>query len=224
MIKKDIVFRINEELEYYSDSDNRTYMQAYMKDKFLFWGVKSPERKLIFQDIWRVVKQLSIEETMGLVSDLWAQPEREAQYIAMDILHKIYKKLDVHHLGLIEGLILNKSWWDTVDFLAARVTGHILSLDENLKQRKVEEWLSSDDLWLKRTALLFQMFYKNKTDFELLKHIIEVLKVEDNFFIRKGIGWILRQYSKSNKKAVTRYLEATSGLSNLSIREASKYL
>lgn len=224
MTLEKIVIEIRKEMESHSNNENQSYMEAYMKNKFLFWGVKSPERKKVVRSIWPLVKKLNLDDAMKLVFILWDQPEREAQYIAMDFLHRFLKKLDFDFLPHIEKLILKKSWWDTVDFLSARVIGHLLLNNEVITEKKAEEWIESGNLWLMRTSLLFQMFYKDKTDFELMKNIIRRLKNEQNFFIKKGIGWILRQYSKTNREAVAQFLKETSGLSNLSIREASKYL
>jgi 3-methyladenine DNA glycosylase AlkD len=205
-------------------AENRSYMEAYMKNKFQFWGVKAPERKEVVKEVWPTIKPLEIAGIMDLVDLLWEQPEREAQYIAMDILHKVYKKLKFAEIEHIEKLILTKSWWDTVDFLAARIIGQLVSLKLETRPGKVEKWIDSEKLWLQRTALLFQMYYKDKTDFELMESTINRLKLKENFFIRKGIGWILRQYSKVNPAWVRHFIQTTNGLSNLSIKEASKYL
>jgi 3-methyladenine DNA glycosylase AlkD len=120
-------------------------------------------------------------------------------------------------------MITNKSWWDTVDFIATKLVGTYLVLYPCERKNYVNKWINSGNIWLQRTAILFQLKYKEQTDFELLTYIIRQLNHTDEFFINKAIGWALREYSKTNPVKVKEFIDSVQ-LSNLSIKEGSKYL
>ncbi|MED2256361.1 DNA alkylation repair protein [Brevibacillus parabrevis] len=149
--------------------------------------------------------------------------EREYQYVAMDLLEKRKKQLTPEHLPWIVHWITTKSWWDTVDYLAAHTTGKLFSLHPELIRPNVTAWVQGDDIWLARTAILFQLSYKAKTDQKLLFSLIESGAASNQFFIQKAIGWSLREYAKTEPEAVRGFAERTV-LSNLSKREALKHL
>ncbi|NNF20457.1 MAG: DNA alkylation repair protein, partial [Saprospiraceae bacterium] len=156
---------------------------------------------------------------------LWKEEKRELQYVAMDLLGKCQKQIITEDLVTMEYLIISKSWWDTVDFLAANPVGHILKENPELKYQKSKEFIKSGNMWLQRTSLLFQLKYKNAVDEHLLYQNIMNLTGSKEFFINKAIGWSLRQYSKYNPKSVRRFIdENQAALANLSVREGSKYL
>ena len=160
---------------------------------------------------------------MSIVDMCWAKVYREAQYIAIAYLSMNSKKFNGKDLPKLKHLILNKSWWETVDSLDAMV-GSIVLKDRQLENTMLE-WSVLDNIWLKRVAIDFQQEYKEKTNTELLEKIICNNMGSDEFFVNKAIGWSLRDYSKVNPQWVrdflTRYKEQ---LSALSIKEASKYI
>ena len=200
-------------------------MAAYMKDKFPYFGIKSPERKKISSELWKNGKQSISENWKEIVVQLWEKDEREYQYVAMDWMARIEGRLSANDLPVVEKLIVKKSWWDTVDFLAGHPLGKILSLDEKLKFQTAERYIQSDNMWLRRSALLFQLFYKEKTDAGLLFDLIKRCKGSKEFFINKACGWALRQYSKTKPIEVSRFIEENrEELSALTIKEGSKYL
>jgi 3-methyladenine DNA glycosylase AlkD len=123
----------------------------------------------------------------------------------------------------IKLLIINKSWWDSVDPLATNITGILCAKYPELVQSHILSWAKSDDIWLARVAVLFQLRYKENTDTELLTLIISKNSHNKEFFIAKAIGWALREYSKTNKEWVKLFLDCNI-LQPLSVREASKYL
>jgi 3-methyladenine DNA glycosylase AlkD len=199
-------------------------MEKYMKNNFCFLGVKSPARNKVFRDLWTQVKPMSVADQFSWVEDLWKEPEREFQYLGLDTLKRIYKKIPLAFLPRLEKLILQKSWWDTVDLLAVRNIGYLLLHNPKLRKPKSREWIDSEKLWLQRTALLFQLSFKNSTDTNLLAENISLLAANKNFFLRKGAGWALREYSKTDPKWVKEFIDKNSILSNLTVREGSKYL
>ena len=141
----------------------------------------------------------------------------------MDLLDKYKKQLEVDDIVWIEKLIVTKSWWDTVDILATHLAGEYFKKHKNKIDLITNQWNNSDNIWLQRSSLLFQLKYKQNTNVFLLENYILNLKESKEFFIRKSVGWILREYSKTNPAWVIQFLKKNE-LSNLSVREASKYL
>ncbi|WP_201319289.1 DNA alkylation repair protein [Paenibacillus sp. EPM92] len=207
----------------YADEEKAGPMRAYMRDQFAFLGIRSPELKQLMREF---IKEHGIpvgdrlQETLRM---LWRLPEREFQYAALVLLDKRERTLSAEHLALLEELIVTKPWWDTVDLLAGHAVGAILSRRPDLIETYADRWINSDSMWLQRTALLFQLRYKSGTDAELLFRLIRQCADSKEFFIRKAIGWALREYSKTDETAVRRFVAETA-LSPLSAREALKYM
>lgn len=198
-------------------------MEAYLRNHFSFLGIKSPERKVLTKEIFRKTGMTKEPFDEEFVMSLWEQPEREFQYVALDYLGKVLKKLNKEHIGLLEVLITTKSWWDTVDLLASTSVGSVVLHANELIPEVMDDWASHENMWLRRTALLFQLKYKQKTDEGLLYRYILLNADSKEFFIQKAIGWALREYSKTNHDSVKEFI-STNTLMPLSVREGSKYL
>jgi len=198
-------------------------LASYLRNQFPMLGIQKPQRSEIQKTFFKENKLSELKEIPDFIKDLWSLPEREFHYCALDLLRKIEKKSPSDFIDLYEYLIINKSWWDTVDLIAGKlVSSHFLRYPD-LRNKYVRKWVDSGNIWLQRTALLFQLHYKKKTDLPLLFSIIERLKDSPEFFIRKAIGWILREYSKTDSQLVQDYLKKTK-LSSLSEREALKII
>ncbi len=207
----------------HADAKKAGPMEGYMRNRFSFLGIKTPERIQLTREFWSKYGFPVGEELLLVVQQLWQLPEREFQNVAMAFLEKHGKhaaKLDV---DVFEKLVTTKSWWDTVDYLASHTMGDHLTKYPDLIPDYTGRWIQSDDLWLRRTAILYQLRYKERTDVERLFDYIVRCKDEKEFFIRKAIGWALREYSKTDKAAVLRFVSETQ-LSPLSEREALKYI
>ncbi|MED4585163.1 DNA alkylation repair protein [Brevibacillus choshinensis] len=204
-----------------ANRDTAGPMEAYMKNQFPFLGIKTPLRRELSKRLFR--EQGIPEDWDVVVRELWSLPEREYQYIALDLLEKVKKRFTPEHLELAEELITTKSWWDTVDYLASHTVGTLFRLYPTLILTSNEHWLEGSNMWLQRTALLFQLSYKDKTNQELLFNNIRFCVGSKEFFIQKAIGWSLREYAKTNPDAVRHFVEMTS-MANLSRREALKHL
>lgn len=200
-----------------------TQMKKYMKDKFDFFGIKSPLRKEIYKEHKVKYGLIPNEQLEEIVKWCWQQPQREYQYFAMEFLGKVSKKTEESIIDLYVYMIINKSWWDTVDYLAASLVGSYLKKFPERIVSLTNQWMESENMWMQRTCLLFQLKYKSATDTELLDKFIMPLAGSKEFFIRKAIGWILREYSKTNSDFVIDYVESHT-LSGLSHREALKWL
>jgi 3-methyladenine DNA glycosylase AlkD len=211
------------EMEAHAIPEKGVSMAAYLKDHFKCYGIKSPIRNEIQRKWFSYIKPHEFN-TWDVVYNLWNLDEREFQYIALDLLKKQRKsffKQDDHMK--LEELITTKSWWDSVDGLASNQVGTYFEQYPDQIDPIITKWRNSDNMWLNRTCLIFQLKYKDNVDFELLKGLIRQYQPVKEFFIQKAIGWSLRQYSKFNPEAVKDFVEEID-LQGLARREAVKYI
>lgn len=220
-----LVQNLEEKFRSHTNIENGIAMSRYMKGHFPFYGIKSPERVLLTKEWMKdVPADLSTEERWELVTALWKKDQREFQYVAMDYLHGWKRNLiALEDIKKIEFLITHRSWWDTVDSVASNYLGkYFLKFPEQIEPT-VTAWRKSNNLWLKRSCMLFQLKYREKTDLELLKNLIRQFQPEKEFFIQKAIGWTLRQYSKTDPVPVRKFVDEIQ-LKGLAAKEATKYL
>lgn len=195
-------------------------MAAYMKDRFAFFGIPTPQRRAIDRTV-RPRSLLTYDELAATARGAWAVPEREPQYFACDELRRHERVLPPSSIELLEGLIATKSWWDTVDALAHTVGQLVLA--EPALRSEMDRWLASEDLWLNRAAILHQLNWKQRTDADWLAAACLRHASDPRFFLRKAIGWALREHSKVDPAWVRRFVADHDGeLSALSKREALK--
>ena len=195
-------------------------MEHYMKNNFTFLGIKTEERRTIFKENYE--KNISeIKTNFRTISwELFNKNEREFHYCGIEILIKeIKKNYIIEDIKLIENLIKTNSWWDSVDTIAKYLLGGYLQQFPNETLKVIELFSNSDNMWLNRSAIIFQLSYKEKTNFDLLKSECEKHKESKEFFIQKAIGWALRDYSRYNPNGVIEYVNSTN-LKPLSRREA----
>lgn len=197
-------------------------MSAYMRNKFPFIGISSPERKLLCKDFLKLAKRTTIIN-WEFVDSCWEQPEREFQYLAVDYLTVLKAQLIPCDIEKLKYLSENKSWWDTIDGLD-KLVGEIAIRHAEVNDILLE-WSVSENFWLRRIAIDHQLQRKEKTNAALLEQIIVNNLGQTEFFINKAIGWSLRAYSKTNPDWVRDFLIRYNGvLHPLSKREASKYI
>lgn len=206
-----------------ADPETAVPMAKYLRDQFEMLGIKTPQRKALTKQFLSEYGLPPVEELEEIVRDLWALPQREFQYTALQLLGRMKRYVTPEHIPLFEYQITTKSWWDTVDGLAANQVGGVLARFPETREPTIEAWRYSDDFWLRRTTLLFQLRYKDKTDEALLFALINDNLGSKEFFINKAIGWALREYSKTNSTAVIDFVERTP-LEPLSAREALKWM
>ena len=205
------------------DEGNASQMKKYMKNRYEFFGIKSPFRKEIYREHKQKYGLIPSGKEEEIVKWCWQQPQREYQYFAMEFLNKTARRSDTKIIELYVFMITNKSWWDTVDFIASNLVGVFLQRFPQKTEALTTDWMKSGNMWLQRTCLLFQLKYKSAINTELLHQFISQLSASNEFFIRKAIGWILREYSKTDAEFVVDYVEKYP-LSGLSQREALKWL
>ncbi|NTW24171.1 MAG: DNA alkylation repair protein [Lentimicrobium sp.] len=206
-----------------SNAEYAGRMSKYMLNKFEFFGIPSPQRKQLttqFIQLNGLPAAEQLDETVRLV---WQLPQRELHYAIMEIAARKANLDDEERINLYRYMITNKSWWDTVDYIASNLAGAWLAKHKQMTGKVTGEFMQSGDMWLQRTALLFQLKYKGNTDHELLFRYIREVSSSKEFFIRKAIGWALRELSKTNPKLVLNFTNSIE-LSNLSRREALKII
>lgn len=200
-------------------------MAAYMKTTMPFYGVQKPQRVPIFKEMNRRFPADDRRAYERNVLALWALPHREEKYAALDYAVSQKAMIGLESMPLYERLIREGAWWDLVDCVAPDLVGPLL-LRERRKLRPVmRKWIKDDDFWIRRAAIISQLRHKSETDeAELFRYCLHCAD-EREFFIRKAIGWALRQYSYSAPTAVRRFLlDNRDRLSPLSFREGAKAL
>jgi 3-methyladenine DNA glycosylase AlkD len=215
---------LDKDLKSHKNAARAALMSKYMKNKFEFYGISSPKRKTIFashkRNILSIVDSTSLDD---LLIQCWEYEAREWQYIGLELLWSAKKHWSRNTIDLIEKLIVSKSWWDTVDMLAGKIAGAWFMKFPQQRFSTVNAWIKSDNMWLQRSAIIHQLGYKEKTDVDLLLRSIEPYIPSPEFFLRKAIGWALRQYSKTNPAWVKKIVRAYP-LSPLSKREAERLM
>lgn len=205
-----------------SHPENVAPMAKYMRNHFAFFGIKTTERRRLFKEIWKQNKAEVTENSRTVALQLFAKKQREFHYCAIEILIKElkqnYLKDDIH---LIKKLITENSWWDSVDTISKYILGEYLLGFPDETDAVVKLFSNADNMWLNRSVILFQLGYKKKTNFELLKSICLKQQSSSEFFIQKAIGWALREYAKTDSEAVKEFVAVTA-FKPLSRKEALK--
>ena len=226
MIEKTLIAAVRRELRAASDPSRAPAMQAYMKSAMPYYGVGAPEQQRIWTKVFRKRSLTDAESWRDTTLALWRGARfREERYGALaltgDRAYLEYQTLDT--IPMYEEMIVTGAWWDYVDHIASRRIGPLLRSYPRPMSRLMRRWSRSEDMWKRRTAILSQLGFKQATDLDLLYACIEPNLADHEFFIRKAIGWALRQYAWTNPTAVRRYVRAHEAeLSSLSRREAMK--
>lgn len=214
-------------LALHADAGRAVAMRAYMRDQFEFVGVPTPLRRKAILPVFKRLPVENAEHLLACARVLWAMPQREYQYAATDLLARKWKTLtiaDIEHLLTIAQL---SAWWDSIDPLAG-VVGDILKSARGQTphaQACMDAALEHESLWVRRIAMIHQLGWRDDTDEARLFGYARALAAEPDFFIRKAIGWALRDYAWHAPQAVSGFLmTARDILSPLTLREASKHL
>ena len=204
---------------------NAAPMAAYMKTATPFYGIKKPDRMPVYREMKKRFTPSSRREYEAGARALWRLAYREEKYAAIEFARQSEAFITIQSFPLYQRLVREGAWWDLVDDVAIRLVGRA-QLKQRAKVRPVmRRWIDDEDLWVRRTALLSQIGHKQRTDQrQLFGHCLRRAG-ETEFFIRKAIGWALRDYSYTAPEAVRDFLVANRGrLSGLSFREGAKQL
>ncbi len=220
----EFVTKLQEAFEANVNVDNQQQMEVYMRNLFRFHGIKAPIRKQLTKELLPDYTLFLQENIRAVVTELYNLPQREYHYTAMELYQKFSnKKYELKDGRFITRMITTHSWWDSVDFLAKHVFGKYLIQFPDQKRKMLDFYSESENIWLNRSAILYQLSYKNETDeAELFKQCI-LHKDSEEFFIQKAIGWALREYGKVQPEAVLNFVKSVK-LKELSEREAIRRL
>ncbi|MBK6015036.1 DNA alkylation repair protein [Streptomyces sp. MBT53] len=205
-----------------ADPERAVPMRAYMKDIAPYLGLTTPVRRALSRTVLEGTPRPDETDCTAIALRCWELPEREYQYFAVDYLRRHVRHCTSGFLPVARYLVSTVPWWDTVDALASHVVGGLVAADPRLTA-DMDAWIVDDDLWVARTALLHQLRYKERTDTERLFAYCLRQSGHPDFFIRKAIGWCLREYAKTDPEAVRGFLAREKGrFAPLSVREALK--
>ncbi len=201
-------------------------MQAYMKSAMPFHGVPSPVLKAVARRVFAEVPLPSVAAWRHEMLGLWRGARfREERYAALilagDRRARAFQTPEL--LPLYGELVVTGAWWDYVDAIASDRIGPILLANPGEVAPVMRAWSESDNLWKRRSSIISQLRFKDQTDLALLYDCIRPSVGSSEFFLRKAIGWALRQYAKTDPEAVARY-ENEAALSGLSRREAMRQI
>jgi 3-methyladenine DNA glycosylase AlkD len=220
-IAEEVVARLRAAFEPAADAERAVGAAAYMRNQFRFLGLRAPERRRLAKQALADLAAPSEAQLAATARLLWQQPEREFQYAGCDLLAEHVAVAGPGFIDVAHELVVVKSWWDTVDALAAHTVGPLVRRHRELTS-VMDDWVRSGDLWVARAAILHQLTYRSDTDGDRLFSYCRLRAADSEFFIRKAIGWALRAYAADEPERVASFLVDTPSLSPLSIREANK--
>jgi 3-methyladenine DNA glycosylase AlkD len=222
-----ITARLRADLAAHADAAAAVDMQRYMKSAMPFRGVAKPARERLLS---AAVADHPLTDAAALdaaVRELWDGAEfREERYLALSLAgHRRHARwVDPSWVPLLRHWIVTGAWWDFTDEIASRRVGPLLRAHPDTLRPVVRGWITDPDRWLRRTAVICQLGSGAGTDTALLTEAIEANLADSDFFLRKGIGWALRQHARADPDWVRAFVADHPGLSPLSRREALRHL
>ena len=216
---------IRRELRAAADPARAPGMQAYMKSSMPYLGVPLPVTRKVTRTAVAGNPQAGIDALIESALDLWRAAEfREERYAATELtaLRTALGRLEL--LPVLREMIVTGAWWDHVDGCSHQI-GALLVAHRPTMDPQVREWSTAPDRWLRRSSIICQLGLKDRTDVALLSDVVLVNLEDREFFVRKAIGWALRDYARTDPQWVRHFVtEHESELSPLSRREAMKHL
>lgn len=222
----DLAAAIEARLRPLANPERAAPMRAYLLGQFDFLGIATPARRAAIKDL--VAQPLAGgEAVLAAAERLWRLPERECRYAAIDLLRRQQRQLEPSHLPAIQALLLREPWWETVDGLVAVIGAILLAAKkcDGGAQAVMDAWVAHPSFWARRAAVLHQLGWRLQTDTERLGRYCGQLAHEREFFIRKAVGWALRDYARWDPDFVRAFIADNAGrLSGLTVREACRRL
>jgi 3-methyladenine DNA glycosylase AlkD len=221
-----LLLRVRRELRRVADPRKAPIMQAYMKSAMPYHGVQTPLLDRTCKQLFRDLEWRDANAWQAHVLELWRNAtHREERYVAIHLTGRKAASAfqNPAAMPLYEEIIVRGAWWDYVDVIASRRVGPILRTHPTPMKKLMLRWSKSENLWKRRTSIICQLGFRKDTDLDLLYACIDPSLDSDEFFLRKAIGWALRQYAWTDRAEVKRYVKRNEDrLSNLSKREALK--
>lgn len=201
-------------------------MERYLLNRYTFLGLPAPVRRTAVR-ILTAQNWQSSGHLLNAAQLLWGKANREYRYTAIDLLLRHRRLLSIRDIPALRGLLEREPWWETVDGLTS-VIGAVLRDGERHAGEShalMDEWVQDRNLWVRRAAMLHQRGWRHDTDRARLFRYAEQLAEEQDFFIRKAVGWALRDFARCDAEAVREFVRCNaSTLSPLTVREAMKHL
>lgn len=224
-----LVQDMREVMAEWADPDRAEAQREYMKSPLPFYGISAPDLRAALRDPLKAHRLASFEDWEQAIRTLWdTARHREDWYAALAIAqYRWYHewRSDLRAVPLFLHMIKTGAWWDVCDEIASRLIGPLLETHRDEMTATLRAWADHDHMWVRRVAILSQLKAKDETDTELLRATIEPNMGDREFFIRKGIGWALREYSKTDPVWVQAFVESHADrLSPLSRKEALKII
>lgn len=204
------------------DPDVAQGQMWYMRHQFEYFGLKMPQWMAITKTVHKEQGLPEGEDLKALVRRCFEDDHREMHYFALETVQKSLKSQPAEFIDFLEELILTRSWWDTVDWINKLVGLHFQRYPALIPD-VTARWMLSGNRWLQRVCLIFQLSYKTKTDTALLFGFVLQVADSKEFFLQKGAGWALRQYSRTDPAAVRHFVE-NNRLPALTRREAMRLI
>jgi len=215
---------LRDELNRLRNPEKAPAMQAYMKTDQPFYGVQSGPRRKSFKAIAKRFKIDDRATYRQVIFELWHGEYREEMYMALEVVEHYKTLRDIQSWPIYEALVFTATNWDTLDWIATKLVSPLVFHHREFEDELVR-WSKSDNFWVRRASILAHLHHKDETNTRLLGDTILSLSHEKEFFIRKAIGWVLRDYARTNpewvRQFVTKHQDVLSGLSK---REALKHL
>ncbi len=219
-----IINALIEQFTRHASSSTAESQQAYMLHQFSYFGIPTPLRRSLQKQIFKEYKINSYDQLISIIGAMWHHEKRELHYAAMELAYHYRALWQPDILSHFKKMIETNSWWDTVDYIASKLVGTLLLQHSNLIDY-MDRWITDSNKWVRRSALIFQLSYKQKTDTHRLFSYCEQQLHDTDFFIRKAIGWALRQYSKTDPTIVKKFVEKHHAtMSRVTYNEAVKYI
>ena len=223
-----LVEAVRADLRAAGDPARAVGQQAYMRSELPFHGVRAPEVRALVRRHLASSFPTSRSTWEATIRVLWDDAtHREERYAAIAVARHRQARVwrDPSSLPLWRHLVVTGAWWDLVDDVAAHLVGDVLARHRQVATPVVRGWAGADDPWLRRTAVLAQLGHRTDTDLALLAHAIEANLDDPTFWLRKAIGWALRDQARTDPDWVRSRVACWGDrLSPLSRREALKHL
>jgi len=224
---RDLVAAVRAALAEAGDPGTAEKQRAYMKSALPYHGLPAPRLKLLLRPLLKNWAPVSREQWVATILALWDEAtHREQWYAALAVARhpRARSWRDPESLELWRHLVVTGAWWDVVDEVA-HLVGDVLLHHHDATAPALRRWASDDDLWIRRTAVICQVGHKDRVDTALLRHAVDANADDTSFWLRKAIGWALRDYARTDPDWVLGEVSRLEGrLSGLSRREATKHL
>lgn len=222
---KDLVRFVQQNFAQLADEEKAALMAAYMKTDMPFYGIQKPDRMPIYREMKKTFAAESQAQYEEGIKALWQLPHREEKYAAIEFAKQNKRFVTMKSYPLYRYLITDGAWWDLVDDVACNLISDSYLNERDAIKPLIDKWIDDKDMWMRRTAILAHNHHKARTDWTQLSDHCLQRAGEKEFFIRKAIGWALREYSYANPTAVKNFLLKNRGeLSTLSFKEGAKQL